>query len=130
MAPDYGAKAVLAVFQVSTIATGKTNSLVGKVVIPSTEDWYITDWSVFCVTQGTNAGVLTLLAGASAVQASKTLTLVSGDAAAATFTPDSGEDEGVRVAGGTAISTPPRPRRNSRCDRDHAPLRAGQPRYD
>lgn len=103
--PDYGAKAVLAVFQVSTIATGKTNSLVGKVVIPSTEDWYITDWSAFCVTQGTNAGVLTLLAGASAVQASKTLTLVSGDAAAATFTPDSGEDEGVRVAGGTAIST-------------------------
>lgn len=102
--PDYGAKALLAVFQVGTIATGATSTVIGKVTVPSTEDWYITDWAAFCTAQGSAAGVLTLVAASAAVQAGKTLTLVTNDQIAATFTPDSGEDEGTKVAGGVALT--------------------------
>lgn len=102
--PDYGAKAVLFVAQVGTIATGATSTVIGQLTIPSTEDWYITNWTAFAGNQGANAGVLTLMAGSSAVQAGKTLTLATGADAGATFTPDSGEDEGTKVAGGTVLS--------------------------
>ena len=102
--PDYGAKALLAVFQVGTIATGATNTVIGKVTVPSTEDWYVTDWAAFCTNQGSAAGVLTLLSAAAALQAGKTLTLVTNDQVSATFTADSGEDEGTKVAGGVALS--------------------------
>lgn len=102
--PDYGAKALLAVVQAGTVATGATNAVVGKVVIPSTEDWVITDWQAYAANQGSNAGVLTLLAGAAAVQASKTITLVTGSPVAVSFTADAGEDEGTTVAGGSTLS--------------------------
>jgi len=102
--PDYGAKAIVHVAQVGTIATGQTNIVIGQVTIPSTEDWYVTNWSGFAANQGSNAAVLTLMAGSSAVQAGKTLTLVTGSDVGVTFTPGSGEDEGILVPGGTVLS--------------------------
>jgi hypothetical protein len=108
--PDYGAKHVLRVFHAATIATSSTNALIGSFTIPAvatgvpSEDWYVTDWDAFAVGAGSAAAVLTLLSGAAALQAGKTLTLSAGADVAATFTPDSGEEEGTKVVAGTVLS--------------------------
>jgi len=102
--PDYGAKALLFCGSVGALATGTTNAPITSVTVPATEDWYPTEWDAFATGAGSAAAVVTLLSGVSALQSGKTLTLVANTPVAATFTPGSGEDEGVKVAAGTVLA--------------------------
>ena len=100
--PLYGAKMKLASFYVASIAAEADDAELGELLVPSGEDWYITNVHAYCTDAGASATVdvecpdgTSLLATDLALSANAGVTV----ACAAT----AGEDEGKKCAAASRI---------------------------
>lgn len=100
--PFYGAKATLFTGSLVTMLTGVTQQVVQRITIPAGEDWYPITAYATAGTAGSAAGTVDILSGTTSILPA-VLTL-STTGTSKTVTATSGEDEGIRVASGTAIA--------------------------
>lgn len=100
--PVYGSKALLAVAHISTIGPSVTDSEIAECLVPTGEDWYVTNVQAYCTNQG-NGGTVDVESPNGTSLLSANITLTTGAAVAGAVTPDSGEDEGKRVAAGSRL---------------------------
>lgn len=55
--PVLGAKGLLFELSPGTISSGATTSVIGKTVVPSYEDWFVSDIATYCSSNSSNAQV-------------------------------------------------------------------------
>ncbi len=107
--PLYGAKCLLWSPFVPVVSSGTTTQTIARTIVPTYEDWYITEAVYQCSSGSTGAVLASSVASyvikddgssmhvASVLASITTPTLV-------TLTPDAGEFEGRRVAGGSTLA--------------------------
>ena len=99
--PVYGAKGNLISCYYATVPMNATTELC-EVLVPSGEDWYITDLHAFCTHQG-NAGDIDIESPNGTSLLASDLALSANAGVNKTLVADGGEDEGKRVASGARI---------------------------
>lgn len=98
--PAFGAKATLVSYSVATAAS---SGAVAGVVVPPGEDWYATDFSFYRPSTGLSTFAASVLDDSTVLV---TLASTAGGAGgwSASFTPDSGEYQGVKIASGSTVT--------------------------
>jgi len=100
--PVYGAKRALASFYAASIAAEATVAEIGEILIPATEDWYLTEVHAYCTDEGNGATIDVECPNGTSLLAAD-LALSSGAGVKAVLTADAGEDEGKRCAASSRI---------------------------
>jgi hypothetical protein len=98
--PTYGAKAQL--FSATVSVSGSSGTF-ARVKVPAGEDWYATDFSIGRESTGVSGHAIVAMDD-STVFSSLAFADVNAGSTVATLTADAGEDEGVRIASGSAIT--------------------------
>ena len=98
--PVYGTKGTL--FS-ATVSVAGSSGTFARVQVPSGEDWYATEFSIGRESTGVSGHALVVMDD-STVVSSLAYASVNAGSTSATLTADGGEDEGVRIASGSAIT--------------------------
>jgi hypothetical protein len=98
--PVYGAKSIL--FSAIVDVAGSSGTF-GRLTVPSGEDWYATEFGAGRESTGVSGHAL-VLSDDSTVLSSLAFADVNAGSTVAALSPDSGEDEGVRIAGGSVVT--------------------------
>jgi hypothetical protein len=106
--PVYGAKQTLASLRVQDISTGGGDGLAGVVLsgllVPSGEDWYATDFSVFRGSTGSTGMGFAVLDDSTLVSSVTINSSVANASSGVIVTADPGEYEGKRIAAGSVVT--------------------------
>lgn len=107
--PVYGAKSLLWSPFVAVVSSGATTQTVANTIVPTYEDWYITEAVYACSSCSTGAAlassVVSLVLKDDGSSMHTAVTLAStGASRLVTITADAGEYEGKRVAGGSTLT--------------------------
>lgn len=98
--PVYGSKETL--FSATVNVAGSSGTF-ARVKVPAGEAWHVTDFSIGRESTGIS-GMALVVMDDSTVLSSLAFADVNAGSTVATLTADGGEDEGVRVAPGSAIT--------------------------
>lgn len=107
--PVYGAKSLLWTPFVLVVSSGGTTQTIARTVVPTYEDWMITEVAYACSSCSTGSAAASSVASFMVKDDGSTLhgaTVLSGTNATALVTvpADGGEYEGKRVAGGSTLA--------------------------
>lgn len=107
--PVYGAKGVLWSPYVHVVSSGGTTQTVARTIIPSYEDWYVTEAQFQCSSGSTGAALASSVASYQFKNGASSLHIAAVLASTATpvlvtITADAGEYEGRRCAAGSTLA--------------------------
>ena len=100
--PLYGAKAKLCSFYKASIAAEADDAELGELLVPSGEDWYITNVHAYCTDSGASATVDVECPDGTSLLATD-LALVTAAGVTAACVADAGEGEGKKCAAASRI---------------------------
>lgn len=102
--PVYGAKSLLWTITRDNVAISTAAQTLRSIVLPTYEDWYVTEFRGWRGSTGSTDFTLTLTDDSTAIANVTSASSAAGIALSTTLTPDAGEYEGVRVAAGSSLS--------------------------
>ncbi len=100
--PVYGAKAVLFAASVASLATAQSAVEMFEIDVPATEDWLFCEATLYCTAAGSAAAAVSIKDDGTTVGSA--MTAIVNDSVGQTFTPSSGEDEGLVVAASSNVT--------------------------
>ena len=101
--PVFGAKSLIfqSNLEVGVVSTAAV--IIGSVVIPTGEDWYITSLHAHRASTASTGCVVTLLDDSTSIATARITSSLADAAGSTLLTPDSGEYEGVRCVSGSSM---------------------------
>lgn len=103
LGPMYGAKATLATINLKA-SSGASTNIYGGVIVPSGEDWYGTEVSLYKGSTGSTGFIAVVRKGSTALSSQAITSSAANQSTQVIIAADAGEYEGKRLASGSTIT--------------------------